>query len=305
MEAIDIEAKTIDEAIEKACREFKTTREKLKIEIIAEGNPGFLGFGSKKALIRAGIFQIDQELVNFIGGANESVPVILPETSAVYELKAPAAPTKREERDHKPEGRAVTRKPNMERLSKSGPSDGNCPRKPLAAKNVGSETPSGLTPQDQPEAIRAMELVEGILSRMNIPAKVRLQETPEMIIVKIEGDGDGLLIGKRGQNLDAIQYIVNKAVHHSINDSRRIIIDTEEYRERRKESLLTTAMQTANKVKKTRKPITLGPMNPHDRRIIHIALKNEKNLTTKSRGDGEYRKIVIIPSRRGAADENG
>lgn len=305
MEAIDIEAKTIDEAIEKACREFKTTREKLKIEIIAEGNPGFLGFGSKKALIRAGIFQIDQELVNFIGGANESVPVILPETSSVYELKAPAVPTKREERDHKPEGRAVTRKPNLERLSKSGTSDGNCPRKPLAAKKVGSEVPSGLTPLDQPEAIRAMELVEGILSRMNIPAKVRLQETPEMIIVKIEGDGDGLLIGKRGQNLDAIQYIVNKAVHHSINDSRRIIIDTEEYRERRKESLLTTAMQTANKVKKTRKPITLGPMNPHDRRIIHIALKNEKNLTTKSRGDGEYRKIVIIPSRRGAADENG
>src|SRR3989339_53027 len=298
MEAIDIEAKTIDEAIEKACREFKTTREKLKIEIIAEGNPGFLGFGSTKALIRAGILQIDKELDNFISSADKPVSVILPETSPASFLAAPPSPSKRKELGNKPEVHNVIKKQHPEKSSASDSSDGNQPRKPLAAKKLNADAPSGITPQGQSEAIRAMELVEGILSRMSIPARVRLQETPEMIIVKIEGDGDGLLIGKRGQNLDAIQYIVNKAVHHSITESRRIIIDTEEYRKRREQSLLTTAMQTASKVKKTRKPITLGPMNPHDRRIIHIALKNEKNLTTKSRGDGEYRKIVIIPSRR-------
>lgn len=149
----------------------------------------------------------------------------------------------------------------------------------------------------------ALELVEGILTRMNIPARVKLSETEDMVMLTIVGDGDGLLIGKRGQNLDAIQYIVNKAVHRTGNDSRRIVIDTEKYRKRREDSLLTTALQTAQKVKTTRKPVTLGPMNPHDRRIIHIALKNDKTLATKSRGEGEYRKITILPARRGAADE--
>jgi spoIIIJ-associated protein len=80
-----------------------------------------------------------------------------------------------------------------------------------------------------------------------------------------------------------------------------VVIDTEEYRKRREKSLLETALQTAQKVRKTHKPATLGPMSPHDRRIIHLALKNDKSLTTKSRGEGEFRKIVILPARRASA----
>lgn len=302
MEVIDIEAKTIDEAIEKACREFQTTREKLKIEIIAEGNPGFLGFGSKKALIRAGVLHIDRELDNLINDAPVSAPAILP--SKNKGLPLPASAVRERAMDHKPAAKAVKRPRNPERHSPPVGAAGGSNQKQPTAKEPAPADLSEIASPIHPEALKALELVEGILSRMNIPAQVKMQETPDRVILNIEGDGDGLLIGKGGQNLDAIQYIVNKAVHHSINDGKRIVIDTEEYRKRREESLLTTAMQTAKKVKKTRKPVALGPMNPHDRRIIHIALKNEKSLSTISRGEGEFRKIVIVPARQGAADEN-
>lgn len=107
-----------------------------------------------------------------------------------------------------------------------------------------------------------------------------------------------MLIGRRGQNLDAIQYIVNKAACRSANGRKTIIIDTEAYRKRREESLVAMAHKLGEKVRKTKKAITVSHMNAHDRRIIHMTLQNDDSLTTKSRGEGEYRKIVIIPSKR-------
>jgi len=331
MDAIDIEAKTIDEAIEKACREFKTTREKLKIEIIAEGNPGFLGFGSSKALIRAGILQIDRELDDLLNSAGTPVSVMPPKTSPAPLAVSTPTPEKKKfsrpsnlplparngsslpsdsaeqtktELEDNSTGKAPNIKQKRERLHRFNASDGNSNQKHPRARRPNPEPTSQEVAPSQPETVRALELVEGILSRMNIPAVVKLQEENDTVILKIQGDGDGLLIGKRGQNLDAIEYIVNKAVHHSINEGKRIVVDTEEYRKRREDSLLSTALQTAQKVRKTRKPITLGPMNPHDRRIIHIALKDDKSLTTISRGEGEYRKIVIIPARQEHAAES-
>ena len=151
----------------------------------------------------------------------------------------------------------------------------------------------------EPAAEKAKRLLEGLLTRMEIPSPVAVEETEEAIILNIQGDGSGLLIGKRGQNLDAIQYIVNKAVHHTANGHKMIVIDTEEYRKRREESLVALAMRLGEKVKKTKKPVTVGHMNAHDRRVIHMAMQDDETLTTKSRGEGEYRKIVILPARRG------
>ena len=149
-----------------------------------------------------------------------------------------------------------------------------------------------------PSAEKAKHLLEGLLVRMEFASPVTVEETEDAIILNIQGDGSGLLIGKRGQNLDAIQYIVNKAIHHTVNGHKMIIIDTEGYRKRREESLVALAMRLGEKVKKTKKPVTVGHMNAHDRRVIHMAMQNEEALTTKSRGEGEYRKILIIPSRR-------
>jgi spoIIIJ-associated protein len=150
-------------------------------------------------------------------------------------------------------------------------------------------------------AIKAKKILEGILLRMNLDCPVTIEETPDMIILDIKGDGSGLLIGKRGQNLDAIQYIVNKAISKYADNRKMIVVDTEAYRKRREDSLLALAARLAEKVKKSKKALTVGHMNAHDRRIIHLALQNDESLTTKSRGEGEFRKIVIMPVKKGGA----
>lgn len=271
MEAHEIEGKTIDEAIERACREFGVPRDKLHIDIISEGTSGFLGLlGSKKAKIKAGLLSFDMSL-----DTPDAPPV----------AAKPAAPAKKSEAQaKKPEAAAVAVPANR-------PVDAS-PETPRRD----AEEKSGESSESM--ARRAKAVLEGILAGMGIPAPVSVEETEDAILLNVKGDGGGLLIGRRGQNLDAIQYIVNKAAGRSGNGRKMIIIDTEAYRKRREESLVSLAEKLAEKVRKTKKPVTVSHMNAHDRRIIHMTLQNDESLTTKSRGEGEYRKIVIIPARK-------
>jgi spoIIIJ-associated protein len=275
MEGIEIEGKTIDEAIEKACSEFQVPREKLNIEIIAEGNPGFLGLGAKKALIRAGLLSIDMTL-------DDVYPRTEKEKSPPVRMEKFAAPTLKA----RPAVHPVATRPTVK------------PMAPEPAEHRAVARPYPAADDGEPAAEKARRILEGLLTRMAIPSPVAVEETEDAIILNIQGDGSGLLIGKRGQNLDAIQYIVNKAVHHTSNGHKMITIDTEAYRKRREESIIALAVRLGEKVKKTQKPVTVGHMNAHDRRVIHMAMQNDETLTTKSRGDGEYRKIVILPARR-------
>jgi spoIIIJ-associated protein len=298
MVGIEIEGKTIDEAIEKACSEFQVPREKLNIEIIAEGNPGFLGLGAKKARIRAGLFSIDMSLDDIFPRTETPTPVrtekfVAPTpkgngaVSCVHGNGVKlGAPTPKARPAVYPVATHPTVKPKAP--------------EPAEHRAVARPSPAPVAVVDgEPAAEKAKRILEGLLTRMAIPSPVAVEETEEAIILNIRGDGSGLLIGKRGQNLDAIQYIVNKAVHHTANGHKMITIDTEAYRKRREESLVALAVRLGEKVKKTQKPVTVGHMNAHDRRVIHMAMQNDETLTTKSRGDGEYRKIVILPARRG------
>jgi len=147
---------------------------------------------------------------------------------------------------------------------------------------------------------QAKEFLEGVLTRMSLPSLVTMEETPEKIILRIQGDGGGLLIGKKGKNLDALQYIVNKAINLSGKVRKMVTIDTEAYRERRENSLVSLAQKLAEKAKRIQKPITLNHMHAHNRRVIHLTLKDHGGVTTKSRGEGEFRKIVIIPVKEDA-----
>ena len=232
--------------------------------------------GAKKAQIRASLLSIDRML-----DAPFARPAVKPKThqSSVH-ASDPASKRKAQRFRRSRTGR--------KRERKSTPPLPQCDRRPAVTGGDG-----------EPAKEKAKRILEGLLTRMQIDSPVSVEETEEAIILNIKGDGSGLLIGKRGQNLDAIQYIVNKAVHHSVNGHKMIIIDTEAYRERREESLVALAMKLGEKVKKTKKPVTVGHMNAHDRRIIHIAIQNDATLTTKSRGEGEYRKILILPARRG------
>ncbi len=270
---MEIEGKSIDEAIEKACREFGVAREKLNIEIISEETGGFLGMLSKKAKIKASLLSLDMEFS-------------LADTSSEPQKEE----VKTEIKEAKKEVKEIKRETKKE----------------LAAKiKITAETSKPAPQEPTALGVRAKEILEGILQRMSLQCKVVLAETADKIVLNIEGSDSGLLIGKRGQNLDALQYILNKAINKADNGRKIIMVDSEEYRRRREASLLDLAEKVRQKVKKTRKPVSLGHMSAHDRRIIHLALQEDASLTTKSRGEGEYRKIVVLPAKKGKAVHNG
>jgi len=297
MEGIEIEGKSIDDAIEKACSEFQVPREKLNIEIIAAGNPGFLGLGAKKARIRAGLLSIDMTLDDVFPWTETPTPVRM-EKSAAPALEGNRARIRAVDHGAKSAAPVPKGRPAVHPAA-TGPAAITKTPEPVEQRVTARPNPAPADHDGEQATEKARRLLEGILTRMQIDSPVDVEETAEAIVLNIRGDGSGLLIGKRGQNLDAIQYIVNKAVHHSANGHKMIVIDTEEYRKRREESLVALAMRLGEKVKKTKKPVTVGHMNAHDRRVIHMAMQDDETLTTKSRGEGEYRKIVILPARRG------
>jgi spoIIIJ-associated protein len=133
---------------------------------------------------------------------------------------------------------------------------------------------------------------------MTFECEVSATETDEAIVLNVQGDKSALLIGRRGQNLDALQYLLNKAVNKTETERKMIVVDSEEYRKRREETLLKMAERIRAKVKKTQKPLSLSHMNARDRRIIHMALQEDETLVTKSRGEGEYRKVIVLPVRK-------
>ncbi len=118
--------------------------------------------------------------------------------------------------------------------------------------------------------------------------------------LNIISNGSGLLIGKRGKTLNALQYLVSKILHKEVgNENYSVIVDTENYRSKREQSLSELAQQLSDKVKKSHRPLTTGPMNAQDRRIIHLALKEDQEVRTKSKGEGTLRRVVIYPVKRG------
>lgn len=275
MNMTEIEGKTIDEAIEKACSEFGVPREKLNIEIVSEGSQGFFGLGAKRAKIRARLLSIHMAEETF------EKPVI--KAAAVQPVVDAVIPPARKE--GKPGKRETIREPVRETT-----------REPVR-ESVREPVREPIQETDDELAMKAKTLLSGILERMNIEAPVTADAREDAIVLNIQGDGGGLLIGKRGQNLDALQYIVNKATNRSGEDRKMIVIDTEAYRKRREDALVSLAERLGQKVKKTRKAVTVSHMNAHDRRIIHLTLQTDSSLTTKSRGEGEYRKIIIMPTR--------
>ena len=135
---------------------------------------------------------------------------------------------------------------------------------------------------------------------MGFKASVEAQREEGKILFEIKGDGSGLMIGKHGQTLDALQYIMNKIAAHRYKELKeRVVLDTENYRGRRVAALENMALRMREKVKKSRKAVTIGPLNPQDRRVVHMALSGDEDVRTESTGDGFYKKLVIALKGRG------
>lgn len=203
MEYTQFSAKTVEEAIADACVALSATTDELEYEVIEKGSSGFLGIGSKDAVIKARKKDsVDADVKRFL-----------------YDV------------------------------------------------------------------FSAMD--------MDVEINLTIDEADKNINVELKGDDMGVLIGKRGQTLDSLQYLANLAVNKKRSDRYKVKIDTENYRERRKETLENLAKNISYKVKRTKRPVELEPMNPYERRIIHSVLQNDKFVTTHSEGEEPYRHVVV------------
>ena len=144
------------------------------------------------------------------------------------------------------------------------------------------------------------EYLESLFKAMDIQTEIQIEfdETENVLSINLEGPEMGILIGKRGQTLDALQYIISLAVNKKSESYIRVKLDTENYRARRKETLENLAKNIASKVKRTRRTVALEPMNPYERRIIHATLQNDKYVSTKSEGEEPYRKVIVYLKKK-------
>jgi spoIIIJ-associated protein len=210
MSAMEIEGKSVEEAIETACQRLSLPADQLEIEIVSHGSSGIFGIGTRNAKIL------------------------------------------------------------------------------VSPKEAG----------DASSLEEAKEILENILAHIQIPATVEANWAENRIRLDISSNGSGLLIGKRGQTLHSLQFIVNKMFNRLASKKAHIIIDTENYRERRKQALTEVALNLANRAKKSGRPATSSPLSAYDRRIIHLALKDNRQVRTKSKGDGALRKVVVFPVKK-------
>ena len=203
MDFKEFSAKTVDDCITDACQFFSVTSDKLEYEVVEEGSAGFLGIGSKSAVIKAKVK----------GSVEDRVKGFLADVFAAMNIEA--------------------------------------------------------------------------------TSKIKYDADNKNMDIEILGDDMGLLIGKRGQTLDSLQYLVSLVVNKESSDYIRVKLDTENYRERRKDTLENLAKNMAFKVKRTKRPVSLEPMNPYERRVIHSALQSDKFVITHSEGEEPYRHVVV------------
>jgi spoIIIJ-associated protein len=321
---IQFSAKTKNEAITKASIELGIPSNQLDIQVISEGSSGFFGIGSKPAVIKVRIIkQVSEE--DEIKEMVESVKVDSIKETRKKETPKPSAPKQeepvkeekhtsvvKEEKENK-EVKEKQPKPVRERQPKPAKEFKERPvrdkqpkekpavvkEKPVREKPVKPSKPIEIL--TDPEEIKDVEQRPVVFLR-DVFASMELGEveitsnynkTDGCLEVDFEGEDMGILIGKRGQTLDSLQYLTSLVVNKGKSNYIRVKLDTEDYRRRRKETLENLARGIAYKVKKTRKPVVLEPMNPYERRIIHSALQGNKYVETISEGEEPYRHVVV------------
>ena len=288
-EEITVSAKTLDDAITEALVQLGVTSDRLEYDVIEKGSAGFLGIGMKQAVIRAWRKEepqeetVDEIAEEFI---KEAVPSDI--TLDIKEEKEPRKP-KKENREPKKASQKQVRKETKKEYRKENKSE----EKPEIKREP------ELARVEDATVAECENFLRSVLHAMHMEVELHSEVDEEgALAIEMKGDNMGILIGKRGQTLDSLQYLTNRVANKMQAGYVRVKLDTEDYRRRRKETLENLAKNIAHKVKRTRKPITLEPMNPYERRIIHSALQGDKNVTTHSEGEEPYRRVVVTLVRK-------
>ena len=272
--SIRVSAKTVDDAITEALIQLGVTSDRLEYEVIEKGSPGFLGIGMKQAVIEA-------------RRKPEPEPEPEPEEMFTKPEKPEIKETKKEAPVHKKKEKPE-RKPRKEVRETKEEAE---PEEPKREETVLAEV--------QDVTVQAVEeFLKNTLKAMNMEVEIQSEiDSDGALSVNMSGDHMGILIGKRGQTLDALQYLANRVANKHQDGYVRVKLDTENYRARREETLRHLAKNIAHKVKRTRRPVALEPMNPYERRIIHSSLQSDPYVATHSEGEEPYRKVVVTLKR--------
>ncbi|MGI6193694.1 MAG: RNA-binding cell elongation regulator Jag/EloR [Christensenellales bacterium] len=304
---IESRGKSIDEAIFRGLMEMGVSIDEVDIETIQEGSKGLLGIGAKPYIVRL-----------------TTKPVDL--TDEAEKEKS------RPRRAKKPQKERVAAESNAERaepVKKSSPAPK--PVRPMLVEDPedGTETPAPVAKapaQRQKKAAKGKkqenshyvpkdetvytpyvpgetecpgaDFLLGVLRRMGIDCGIGFADTPEALKFHIESDTMGILIGHRGETLDSLQYLTGLVVNRRREGYRRVVLDTENYRNKREDTLVRLARKLAGQVRSTGKPVTLEPMNPYERRVLHATLQSNPFVTTHSTGEEPNRRVVIDPVRK-------
>ena len=283
--SIRVSAKTLDDAITEALIQLGVTSDKLEYEVIEKGSAGFLGIGMKQAVIEAwkkeeepepDIKEMIKEEMNFsLDSEKEKKEPVQPKK----EKREKTSPTDKKEKTEKEKS---VKEEAVNTAEKSVESEAPVKEKQELAKV-------------EEQTIKAVEeFVKDTLKAMNMEVEITsFIDEDGALCVDMKGDHMGILIGKRGQTLDALQYLANRVANKHQDGYVRVKLDTENYRARREDTLKHLAKNIAHKVKRTRRPVALEPMNPYERRIIHSALQSDPYVTTHSEGEEPYRKVVV------------
>lgn len=310
MEYITVSAKTLDDAITEALIQLGVTSDQLDYQVIEKGSAGFLGIGMKQAVIKARKKEEVKE---------EEPEIEIPKVD-VSVVKEPV----KKEKENKNKKEAVKKEPAVKEKKDSAKKESpkkefskkESPKKDSKKKNGAKEKKESVKEQPNQEAKEKNTAVKKEVELAKVEDQTK--EACEKFIcdvltamdmkdvnvtsfideegalsINMEGSDMGILIGKRGQTLDSLQYLANRVANKMQEGYVRVKLDTEDYRRRRKDTLENLAKNIASKVKRSRRTVSLEPMNPYERRIIHSALQSDPAVSTHSEGEEPYRRVVV------------
>ena len=289
--SIRVSAKTLDDAITEALIQLGVTSDRLEYNVIEKGSAGFLGIGMKQAVIEAWKKE-DKEEEEFLKAVEETI-----RENPVKEYFAKEDNVKEDDvKEHQAEEAAKKEEAVREEKTEKEEASANAQEEKSEPVSVKEKE---LLAKVEDETIRYVEqFVKDTLKAMDMDVEITSSiDKDGALYVDMKGENMGILIGKRGQTLDSLQYLANRVANKHQSGYVRVKLDTENYRARREETLKHLAKNIAHKVKRNRRPVILEPMNPYERRIIHSTLQSDPYVTTHSEGEEPYRKVVVTLKR--------
>ena len=304
MEEITVSAKTLDDAITEALIQLGVTSDQLEYDVIEKGNAGFLGIGRKQAVIKARRKVEkkvnDEPVIDF----SDAVKGVMKDSKSDNYHKHNNRDNKKKKDNRKKENyhknnKNVTASEKTEKVKEETVKTEKKEKNDKPHKPVQERKGIELAKVEDITVKTCEEFLTNVLKAMDMEVEIKTSIDEEgALCIEMNGDNMGILIGKRGQTLDSLQYLTNRVANKAQDGYVRVKLDTEDYRRRRKETLENLAKNIAHKVKRTRRSVSLEPMNPYERRIIHSALQGDRSVTTHSEGEEPYRRVVVTLVRK-------